>query len=431
MHTRAAWMPRLIVLVMTAVLVGCSWVNEQRSITRTGPATQRPSAADIAAAEDAPAPEILPKTRFAAARLFESTRHFDKAVEQYRKTLAADPGYVEAYHRLGILLGYLGKHQEAETALRRAVQLSPSEGALRNNLAFELILQQRWREAERELRRAIALDPNLDQARTNMGLVLAAQGRFDDAMVEYRRVLREPDALYNLGLAYRTHRRYEDARQTFSRVLAMNPDFEVARRQLDHLPKPRVRPAGPHGDAGSARPPSAQAAAPPAVLTFAPDKTDEVDRSANDAIPTQSSSSDAHGADSPSPKAGGDRLENVQTVADRHDELADALRPPAFAQAHAHLADGPAVADAVPLPPLPPGFAGRADSEPASPPAPRVRRGDFDADGDIDADDLDTFRSCFSGPGVALEPGCEACDFDGDGDIDSLDYRSFQVAESL
>lgn len=51
--------------------------------------------------------------------------------------------------------------------------------------------------------------------------------------------------------------------------------------------------------------------------------------------------------------------------------------------------------------------------------------GDFDADGDVDADDFARFDSCFTGPGGYRAPGCVPGDFDGDNDVDCRDWYAF------
>lgn len=53
--------------------------------------------------------------------------------------------------------------------------------------------------------------------------------------------------------------------------------------------------------------------------------------------------------------------------------------------------------------------------------------GDFDHDGDVDADDLAEFVDCGTGPELGPPVnGCTTADLDGDGDIDSADFGVFQ-----
>lgn len=52
---------------------------------------------------------------------------------------------------------------------------------------------------------------------------------------------------------------------------------------------------------------------------------------------------------------------------------------------------------------------------------------DFDHDGDVDADDLQFFASCVSGPAVAQpNPACQAAKLDADSDVDQTDFALFQ-----
>ncbi|GMV96436.1 MAG: hypothetical protein AMXMBFR83_08020 [Phycisphaerae bacterium] len=51
---------------------------------------------------------------------------------------------------------------------------------------------------------------------------------------------------------------------------------------------------------------------------------------------------------------------------------------------------------------------------------------DFDADNDVDADDLAMFAACAAGADVPRGPDCALMDLDGDGDVDQRDYAAFQ-----
>ena len=234
MHTRY----RRLLAALVLIVGGCALPKRSHLVGPDKSGVVKIDSAEVAAAKDAPEPEIMPATRLAAGRLFQSNRQFAKAIEQYRKAIATDPNCTEAYHMWGVLAGYLGRHGEAETALRRAVQLNPGSSVLRNNLGFELTVQRKWIEAAREFRRAIAIDPKFDRAYINLAIALAAQGRFEDALTQFKWVLPEPDAYYNVGLTYFTNHRQAEARAAFERVLDLDPNFEAARRQLRRLPEP-------------------------------------------------------------------------------------------------------------------------------------------------------------------------------------------------
>ena len=215
-----------------ATALGCTQHHERtvQSQKERNWLTADPSA--ISAATPADEPSILPQTYFAAARLQEAQGQLEDAVMQYRKAVTVNHDFVEAYNRMGILLGRLNRHADAENALRRAVELRPNSAHLRNNLGFEYAMQTRWSDAEAELTNAIRLRPDFAKAYVNLGMVLAKQHRFEEALEAFRAALPEEDAFYNLGLMFRAQQRYQDAGEAFNHVLALNADFSAARRQL-------------------------------------------------------------------------------------------------------------------------------------------------------------------------------------------------------
>lgn len=55
--------------------------------------------------------------------------------------------------------------------------------------------------------------------------------------------------------------------------------------------------------------------------------------------------------------------------------------------------------------------------------------GDFDNDGDIDEDDFEQFRICYTGADAGpVVPQCEPGDSDADGDVDCVDWQAFRAA---
>ncbi len=355
-------------------LVGCSQKQQQGVFSRP---QSPPPPTDVKLAAD---PNILPSTRYAAARLFESNGQFDKAITQYRKAIADDDKFVDAYDRLGLLYSLQGRHEEAEKALRTAIQISPSEVALRNNLAFGLILQRRWADAERELRRAIMLDPSFTRAHINLGLVMTAQGRFDDALAQYRAVLPEADAHYNLGLAYRAQHRSAEAKSAFRRVLALDPDFTAAKRQIEFLDnRASEQPNG----VGSSLPRGRHAALASAAVV--PETTGVTATVLPfDDIAAQDTEAQA-------------------TLENRTDSAADSGSPPTIQFGKAP-STGAARYEVVP--------------------------GDMDADGDVDEADFERFRACLTRPNADSLRGCEPADLDHDQDIDALDFARLQILRS-
>jgi len=220
--------------------------------------TPPPDAPEV---KPAPEPKIRPVTHYAAARLFEQHRQYAQAIEQYRRAIALNHAYVQAYNRLGMLLDRLGRFEQADMQFKRALQVQPDNPQLRNNLGFSYLLQRRWADAETELRKAVELQPDFARARTNLGVVLAYRGRYREALEEFRKVMPEAHALYNLGLVLQDQQRYEEAAATFTRVLELDERFAAARIQLDRLAA--YRPAAGADESATAGVPAFQV--PPVV----------------------------------------------------------------------------------------------------------------------------------------------------------------------
>jgi len=214
---------------------------------------------------DAEVPEILPKTHYAAGRMFESQGNVAKAIEQYRKAIAVSHSHVSSYHRLGLLYSRLGRHDEAIEMFEGAVELKPDNPILRNNLGFELMFDKQWPEAAAQLNKAIELEPRFARAHINLGMALSKLKRYDEALAHFRRVLPETDAQYNLGLMYRAAQQYAEAATAFETVLEADPDFKVAETQLADITPLIPEPAQPGADATEERPSLAEDTPAPAT----------------------------------------------------------------------------------------------------------------------------------------------------------------------
>src|SRR4051812_44611093 len=77
-----------------------------------------------------------------------------------RELLKDDPFDIRAIRMLAELAGRLGRYQDAEVLLRRALELSPDFAAARSNLALVLYRTNRPGEAIEELQRVKSQEPD-------------------------------------------------------------------------------------------------------------------------------------------------------------------------------------------------------------------------------------------------------------------------------
>ena len=177
-------------------------------------------------------PQINAMTYFAHGHLLERQGNFERAVVQYRKTLALQPDFLSARNRLGITLNKLGRHEEATEQFRMALVGHPALAYLYNNLGFSLYLEADYVEAETALTQALELKSNYPRARMNYGLVLARLERFDEAYTQLQQVGNAADAYFNMGVILTEAEKYAEAAHYLEAALTARPDFAAARHQL-------------------------------------------------------------------------------------------------------------------------------------------------------------------------------------------------------
>jgi tetratricopeptide (TPR) repeat protein len=109
--------------------------------------------------------------------------------------LAADePASAEAFYNLGVTLKQMDRLEDAEAALRRAIDLDPKLGDARFTLGVLLWQTGRTGDAERTFGEAISATPRSADAHYMLGTVLRQQGRRDEAIAEFRQAIQfDPD----------------------------------------------------------------------------------------------------------------------------------------------------------------------------------------------------------------------------------------------
>ena len=110
---------------------------------------------------------------YALGRYHDGSQAWDKAIDAYRKAIAADARNVEAYNALGVALARSDRYAEAEASLRKAADIDPRSAHVRSNLGLVLLLAGRPSEAIVELQTALKADPENVTARANLREALA------------------------------------------------------------------------------------------------------------------------------------------------------------------------------------------------------------------------------------------------------------------
>ncbi len=163
-------------------------------------------------------------------------RRFDTAEASYRRALALDPDYVEAWHNLATALAESGRPEDAADGFARALAGDPNYAPAHNNLANLRREAGDHRAAAEGYRRALALAPDYADAHYNLSVALTALGELDAAEASCRAALAlQPDraeAHNNLGTILKFQGRLEAAKTAYRRALDLKPDSVAARDNL-------------------------------------------------------------------------------------------------------------------------------------------------------------------------------------------------------
>ncbi len=169
----------------------------------------------------------LTNTRLMEAALALYDNRLSEAEPLLRAHLKADPFDVYAIRMLAELAGRIGRYRDAETLLRRALELAPGFGAARANLATCLYRQNRSVEAIAELDRVLLEDPDHIGHSNLKAAALGKIGGFEEAIDLYAEVLKnapdQPKVWMSYGHVLKTVGRLEQGIGAYRRALELAP----------------------------------------------------------------------------------------------------------------------------------------------------------------------------------------------------------------
>jgi tetratricopeptide (TPR) repeat protein len=90
-------------------------------------------------------------------------QRWPEAEESFRQALFLQPDLARAHNNLGLVLGRVGRDEEA---LLEFIRAGGTEAEARTNLAFALTMGERWDDARNQFEMALEADPECEQAWT-------------------------------------------------------------------------------------------------------------------------------------------------------------------------------------------------------------------------------------------------------------------------
>ena len=165
----------------------------------------------------------------------------EQGLQHFRAAVKIRPIYGEGYYNIAVALTNQGKLDEAIQYYCEAlnnISKNTSYAQAFNNVGLIMLHKGNRPEALKNFLEAIRNDPNNLPARTNLGLYYYTEGKYDEAVEQYafaNQINPDPLLYFKIGIARRDEGNDQEAIANFRQALAMAPDFNAAREELDAL----------------------------------------------------------------------------------------------------------------------------------------------------------------------------------------------------
>lgn len=191
--------------------------------------------------------EIL-RTSLAKGAAFLAARNWEAAVKEYEKVVAIDPYNIAAHSNLGYAYVGIGDEAGAIAEFEQVIMLAPDDPLGYNNLAFIYIDNGIYLDRALEMaRRAVELSPANGAFRDTLGWGYYQAGEYHKAVEELTAALelmgedeRPWDKAlvhYHLGKAYAAQSRWASAKDQLRKALDLDPSLDAAKDELKRIEK--------------------------------------------------------------------------------------------------------------------------------------------------------------------------------------------------
>lgn len=146
-----------------------------------------------------------------------------EAEEQYRVALKLDPNAADIANNLAVIVGELGRAEEAVTICSKALSRKVDTVPLLRTRAMQLLALRKFDDAQRDVDTLLQLAPAMPDAHNLHGDVLANQQRWPEALGAFKRAVELSGGArqfrVNLGSAYAASGALAEAAATFTAAL--------------------------------------------------------------------------------------------------------------------------------------------------------------------------------------------------------------------
>jgi len=162
-----------------------------------------------------------------------------EAIHAYRKAIAKEPTFINAWYNLGLALNKTNQLNEARQTWQKIINLAPDHLAARFQLASLLMKTEKTDEALTEFLLIEKIEPHHFETQSNLAACYVKKGRLIDARIHYKKALelesKDTQTLFNLGVLETQLGDMDSAIQYYQKAVLLDPDFFAAHNNLGAL----------------------------------------------------------------------------------------------------------------------------------------------------------------------------------------------------
>jgi serine/threonine-protein kinase len=158
--------------------------------------------------------DTLAEAHTSLAFYYHQSWRWEESEKEFQRAISLNPNYPTARHWYQILLGVLGRDDEALAEIKRALELDPLSPILEVNIGEAYLRKGDLDSAMEHAKRLVQLDPNFSLAHHIYGLIYLKQRRYAQAIAEFQQNVtndRSAHSLSFLGYAYALAGRRDEA----------------------------------------------------------------------------------------------------------------------------------------------------------------------------------------------------------------------------
>jgi tetratricopeptide (TPR) repeat protein len=169
------------------------------------------------------------------ARVWDAWGQYDLALQYAERGISTAKPNAQAFELVGRIHLHGSRPGEAATWFTRALQEDRLNASVLTNLGYARMLQSEWEQARLHLEEALKVDADVTEAHNNLAIVLSRLGDERGALSHLMTTGTPAVAFNNMGVLYLQQNKFEEAQRSFQEALRLEPQYELAHRNLQAI----------------------------------------------------------------------------------------------------------------------------------------------------------------------------------------------------